>query len=81
VASFVHENKVENKGVQFGRRLKSWKEIEQACGYPETPAPGGNTRIPSFVHDSKVQSKGVQFGHKLKTRREIEEACGWVSFR
>ena len=45
VPSFAEDNKREGKGVPFGRRLKSWKEIERRLGYPEQPAPGGTKQV------------------------------------
>ena len=42
--SFVADDKKLGKGVVFGSRLKSRKEIELKLGYPAGPAPGGNGR-------------------------------------
>ena len=79
VPSFAAENQRLNKGVQFGHRLKSRREVELALGYPAGPGPGGLLPVPSFVSDNKRLGKGVQFGHRLKTRREIEARLGYPS--
>ena len=66
IPSFVHEAKVQRKGVRFGARTLSWKEIERKLGIPEPPAPGGNCRVPSFVRDNVLNRKGAQFGWKVQ---------------
>ena len=77
VPSFVDDDKRQNKGVQFGHKLPTRREIEAKLGYPSGPAPGGSLPVPSFVEDDKRQNKGVKFGSKLKTRREIEANLGY----
>lgn len=62
--------------MKFGHRLKSKQEIALACGFPQTPAPGGNCRVPSFVHEAKVQRKGVRFGNRTLSWKEIERKLG-----
>lgn len=54
--SFTAESARQNKGVVFGRRMKSVEEInrEHAVG----SGPGGSCRVPSFVHDAAVENKG-----------------------
>ena len=58
VPSFVEDDKRQNKGVKFGHKLPTRREIEAKLGYPAGPAPGGNVPVPSFVEDDKRQNKG-----------------------
>ena len=62
--------------LSIGRKLKTWKEIEVACGYPVAPAPGGDLPVPSFVEEGRRRNKGVVFGHKTKTDDDIAKALG-----
>ena len=58
VPSFVDDDKRQNKGVQFGHKLPTRREIEAKLGYPAGPGPGGLLPVPSFVADNKRIGKG-----------------------
>lgn len=50
-----------------------------ALGVAETPAPGGNTKVPSFARENIESGKGVQFGYKQRSEHEIAERLGRLS--
>lgn len=58
-------------GVVFGHKLKSQQEINQNLGIAETPAPGGNTRVPSFVEEDRAQNKGTCLGRARRLTRGL----------
>ena len=76
VPSFARDNQQGGKGVVFGRKLLSPRSILRRIGYPEPPAPGGNTKVPSFARDNRAQAKGVVFGAKHKHEDDIAMSLG-----
>lgn len=58
--SFVHDNKMQGKGVKMGGRLKSPRTIQRNLGYPELPGPG-QYNLRGEVRIAGMRNK---YGHK-----------------